>query len=130
MAALPLVQFDMFHRAEPAPPVATPAARASDPVTSHEAAEAITESGVRYGQQQRALAAVRCFPGRTSFELALATGIDRYELAKRLPEVRTTGLIFNPEDDGAPADPVTGKRPPFKRPCHVTGRNAIVWVPR
>lgn len=130
MAALPLVQFDMFAEAVQAPPVETPAARATDPVSSVEAAEQVTTSGVRFDQQRRALAAVRAFPGRTSHELAEAAGIDRYELARRLPEVRTAGLVFNPIDESLPADPLTGASNPLLKRCSVTGRRALVWLPK
>lgn len=130
MAAQPLVQFDMFPGAVQAPPVETPAARAADPVSSVEAAEQLTASGVRFDQQRRALAAVRAFPGLTSHELAERAGIERYELARRLSEVRTAGLIENPVDEQAPVDPTTGARPPLLKRCDVSGRRALVWVPK
>lgn len=111
------------------PRVATPAARRRDPETSHHAAEAITKEGVRADQQARALAAVNAYPDRTSFELAMLSGIDRFELGRRLPEVRTARLIHNPIDESRPPDPVTGEPWPFKRVCTVTGRLAMVWRP-
>lgn len=52
------------------PAVETPAARATDPETSHEAAEEITASGDRGSQQRAVLALVRWFPGSTAGELA------------------------------------------------------------
>lgn len=115
MAAHPLVQFD-FWPGMPAkvPAIETPAARASDPETSHKAAREITAAGVRQAQQQRALAAVRAFPHRTSQEIAEAAHLDRYELARRLPELRTAGLVENPRT---------------KR-CSVTGKTALTWAPK
>lgn len=123
-------QIDMFADL-PArrPNVATPAARKRDPETSHLAADALTDSGGRKEQQARAHAAVKAFPDRTSFELALLTGINRHELGRRLPEVRTAALVHNPIDESRPTDPVTGQPWPFKRVCSVSGRLAMVWRP-
>lgn len=56
---------------------ATPAARATDPVTSHEAAEHITESGTRASQQHLVLGAVERWPACTSAELAELMGAPR-----------------------------------------------------
>lgn len=52
------------------PRVETPAARSTDPETSHEAATAITGSGKRARQQRAIVALVRRYPGRTAGELA------------------------------------------------------------
>lgn len=93
--------------------VATPAARRTDPESSHQAAEIHTLSGKRAHQQDQAAAAVRQFPGRTSFELALCTDLDRYMLARRLPECETAGRV---------------RRGPM-RACTVTGRLAMEWLP-
>lgn len=67
----------------------TPRARATDPQTSHEAAEAIKASGELGRQQAAVLALVRRFPGRTSIELAALSErrFDRYQVARRLPEL-------------------------------------------
>jgi len=104
---------DLFTNVVPMRWVETPASRATDPVTSHLAAEQHTASGARAHQQRQALAAVRQFPGRTSFELAMVTDMDRYMLARRLPEVETAGEVVK----GHP-----------KR-CSVTGRQAVTWWP-
>ncbi|NID15008.1 MarR family transcriptional regulator [Luteibacter yeojuensis] len=93
--------------------VETPAARATDPMTSHLAAEQITASGKRGQQQAQAIAAVRAFPGMTSFELAMRTKLDRYMLARRLPECLTTGAVRKDEP----------------RTCSITGRLATTWFP-
>ena len=93
--------------------IATPAARRTDPESSHLAAEQHTRSGRRASQQDQAHAAVRAAPGRTSAELAAATGIDRYLLARRLPECETAGRV----------------RRSTMRICTVTGRLATTWVP-
>lgn len=92
-------------------PLATnPIARASDPVTSHLAAEHVTQSGIRSRQQHAVLAIVKLYPGRTSQELA-RYGIDRYALARRLPELDDAGLVRRGE----------------MRRCSVSGRQALTW---
>lgn len=93
--------------------VETPAARATDPSTSHKAAEEHTRSGKRGYQQAQAAAAVRAFPGCSSFELALKTDIDRYVLARRLPECETAGVVAR----GA------------TKICSVTGKTVLSWWP-
>lgn len=93
--------------------VETPAARRTDPESSHLAAEHVTRSGKRGLQQAQATAAVRSFPGCTSFELALKTDIDRYTLARRLPECVTAGTVRKGE----------------QRTCSITGRQALTWWP-
>lgn len=85
-------QLDLFDQPRPRA-VAMPAARRTDPESSHQAAEIHTLSGKRAHQQDQAAAAVRQFPGRTSFELALCTDLDRYMLARRLPECETAGRV-------------------------------------
>ncbi|WP_291774875.1 winged helix-turn-helix domain-containing protein [Luteibacter sp.] len=93
--------------------VETPAARRTDPKTSHLAADQITASGKRGQQQAQAIAAVRAFPGMTSFELAMRTNLDRYMLARRLPECVTAGSVRKDEP----------------RTCSITGRLATTWFP-
>lgn len=91
--------------------VETPAARSTDPESSHMAADDITRSGKRAHQQHQAVAAVRAKPGMTSFELALATGLDRFMLARRLPDCVTAGSVVK----GTP------------KKCTVTGKMALTW---
>lgn len=52
------------------PAIETPAARTTDPETSHEAAEGITASGVRSEQQIAVLRLVELYPGKTAGEIA------------------------------------------------------------
>ena len=107
-------QLDLFAASRARPRVvSTPAARRADPESSHQAAEIHTLSGKRGQQQDQAAAAVRQFPGRTSFELALATDLDRYMLARRLPECEVAGRV----------------RRGVQRACTVTGRLAMEWLP-
>ena len=93
--------------------VETPAARRTDPETSHEAAEVHTVSGKRAEQQAITVAAVRAFPGRTMQELAALTDNDRYMFGRRISECETAGLV---------------KRG-TKRVCKVTRRTAEAWWP-
>ena len=92
------------------PIVDTPRARRADPETSHEAAEAILDSG-ELGRQQRAvLAAVRRWPGLTSLELGARMEINRWAVARRLPEL----------------EPVHVRRGESRV---VNGRRHVTWFP-
>lgn len=91
----------------------TPAARNTDPVTSHLAADAITASGERGRQQQIVEATVFMFPGCTSAELARCCELDRFQIARRCPEVELAGRIQRGEP----------------RKCAVGHRKAITWFP-
>jgi hypothetical protein len=93
--------------------IETPAARATDPESSHLAAEQITRSGRRGQQLALTIASVRSFPGYTSQELAEKTGHDRYMLARRLPEAVIAGAVKK----GIIAE------------CSVTRRKALLWWP-
>lgn len=62
--------FDGHHRGTRTVSIQTPAARVSDPETSHEAAEGVTKSGMRSEQQLAVLRLVEWWPGRTAGELA------------------------------------------------------------
>jgi hypothetical protein len=98
----------------PIGPIETPAARNTDPHTSHEAAEAITASGEREQQQKRVALAVRLWPGRTSAEIAALMNEHRQMPARRLPELETAGWVTR------------GKA----RKCTYSNRNAITWWPK
>lgn len=89
-----------------------PRARATDPVSSHLAAEEVRDSG-RLGQQQAAvLAAVKRHPGLTSRELAVMMATDRYIVARRLPELEPVHV-----------------RKGDARKCRVGDRPAVTWWP-
>ena len=90
----------------------SPIARRSDPGTSHDAAEAMTASGRREGQQLEILALVRRHPKKTSAELAdLSPTLDRYQVARRLPELEHGGLVVKRNS----------------RKCSITGYEAHTW---
>lgn len=61
-------------------------AKTNDPITSVIAGEAI-ENGKADYQRLIALAAVKANPGLTSKELSRVCELDRYQLARRLPEI-------------------------------------------
>lgn len=88
-----------------------PIARTTDPESSHEAAEEITNTGARLKQLQVVLEAVRERPGCTSLELSTRIRLDRYAVARRLPELEHAGFI---------------RRGPI-RLCSVGGRKGITW---
>jgi len=60
-------------------------ARRRDPVTSHIAAEKITDSGKRQSQSDRVYAALKDHDGATSAEIGVIVG-DRHMAARRLPD--------------------------------------------
>lgn len=89
-----------------------PRARATDPETSHQAAEAIRRSGKLTRQQAAVPEAVRRFPGSTAVELARKAELDRYAVSRRLPELQ----------------PVHVRRGP-PRECTINGNPQSTWHP-
>jgi hypothetical protein len=89
----------------------SPVARDSDPVSSHLAAKEITGNGKRASQQRIALDAVLDHQGCTSLELSQTCALDRYQLARRLPELEEYGLV---------------EKGPI-RPCSIGKRPAVTW---
>lgn len=84
----------------------------NDPHTSALAAAEITSSGQRTSEKRKVLEALRAEPLHiTSMELAKRLGVDRYMVAKRLPDLACDGLV---ERCAA-------------RNCSVTKRKAITW---
>jgi len=89
-----------------------PIAANADPLTSHLAAAEITASGQRTSEKRKVLAALKEEPlNITSMELARRMNVDRYMVAKRLPDLAEDGLVQR-------CDP---------RNCSVTKRKAITW---
>lgn len=89
------------------------AARNTDPITSHEAAAHMAESGKQAFQQNLALLAVKACPGHASLEIAKLRGQCRLVLARRLPEIEEQNLVY---------------RGPSRK-CDVSGRRAATWYP-
>lgn len=104
-------QPDLF--AQPQRRIQTPVARHSDPFSSHAAAEHVTRSGKRQAWIERVTALVREHPGMTSMELAHISSLDRHDVAKRLPDAATAGMVQR------------GKQ----RKCSITGNRAMEWWP-
>jgi DNA-binding MarR family transcriptional regulator len=89
----------------------TPIVRRNDPESSKAVAREITESGLRTRQQAEVLRLVRAYPNSTSLELAQHGSLDRYAIARRLPELEQAGLV---------------KRGEMRR-CSVGARPALTW---
>jgi hypothetical protein len=92
---------------------AAPKARATDPVTSHEAAEQAERSGLIGKQQAEVLELVRSHSGCTSAELGELLGGHgaRFIVARRLPELERLGKVRRGE----------------KRTCRAHGTAAVTW---
>lgn len=91
---------------------ASPAARTTDPRTSHAAAEHVTASGMRQRHIDIVVRAVRKHKGLTSAELSEVCGLERHEVARRTADAEADGLIMK----GA------AKR-------QANGRRAVTWWP-
>ena len=91
-------------------------ARASDPETSRLAADELTRSGARSSQKGKVLWCLSHMHGpRTSAEVALIWLLDRYMVARRLPDLERDGLVVKHD----------------ARECAVSGRQAVTWgLPR
>ena len=105
------IRYDLFPAEPVVPRIETPAARRTDPRTSHEAAERVTQSGVRQNQARIVLAAVHMSPGLTSAELAERLSVNRQMPARRLPELKTAELV---------------EQGPIRK-CTIAGKNAVTW---
>ena len=81
--------------------------RATDPVTSKEAAEEHVESGRNETQRGVVLDILALMDGSTSDELAEAMKISRYIPARRLPELERDGKVRRGEPRKST---VTGRR--------------------
>ena len=89
----------------------SPIARASDPGTSHAAAEALTRSGGRVRQLDVVLRAVLAHPGLTGTELGDTTGMGQVPAVRRLSELKNRGMVVQ----GAPVG--------------LNGRRQVTWWP-
>ena len=75
------------------PNIQTPAARSTDPWTSHDAAEHVTKTGKRTRQQQQVLDLIREHPNCSSEELAGFGVLGYSQIARRISELVTGGFI-------------------------------------
>ena len=101
-----------MHCQPKTPNVMTPAARRTDPETSHAAEQYINESGLRCNQQRAVLELIRSHPNHTTQELAALGLLGRDEISRRAPELVTAGLV----EKG------------LARRCTRTGRSAQPWM--
>jgi len=93
-------------------PNSEPLAASGDPITSQLAGDSITASGKRDSDKLRVLNALRTYKMPvTSAELAADHGLDRYMVARRLPDLREDGL----------AEQLSARK------CKVNGRLAVTW---
>lgn len=67
--------------------------RKSDPLSSKAAATEVTTNGTAAKQAGEVLAVVRARPGITSMEIAGYCSLDRYQVARRLPELAVLGFV-------------------------------------
>ena len=86
-------------------------ARTTDPASSHLAAADVEASGAGARQARAVLAAVARWPGRTAREISDSTGLDRYAVSRRLPELEEAGEV---------------RRGAMRR-CQVGGRQSLTW---
>lgn len=70
-----------------------PRSRESDPRSSKRAESDMKRNGTIRGQALIVLQLVRDAPGRSSKELGTMGSLDRYAVARRLPELRDAGLV-------------------------------------
>lgn len=104
---------DLPARARPRKrPEATRLARRGQQ-TSLEAAEELVKVGDHARQMLAVQAALAARPGLTSLQLAAASGIDRYIVARRLPDLARMGRARKGETVRDPE----------------TGRSAVTWWP-
>lgn len=89
----------------------TALARNTDPSTSHAAADYVERTGIASTQRTKVMRALRQHPGTTSAELAAVAGLDRYIVARRLPELSERGLAEKA----------------LIRRCTVSGIAAVTW---
>lgn len=68
-------------------PLLHPVAHRNDPASSYRAGEAVHKSGRAFSQKLVVLAALRSHGPCSSKSLAEKTGLDRYMIARRLPEL-------------------------------------------
>lgn len=89
----------------------TSLARCSDPSSSRAAAAEVVSSGRRQKQMDVVLSLLAKRTNVTSAELAYHCGLDRYMVARRLPDLESLGLV---------------KRGAMRR-CSVGERRCVTW---
>ena len=102
---------------EATPLYGTGKARSADPDSSHHAARKMIDSGDMGRQAAIVLDVVKLFPHRTSAELAAHCKLDRYQVARRLPELEDQGLVLKVHHNGTL----------LMKHCSVTGSLSATW---
>ena len=92
----------------------TARARNTDPSSSHDAAAHVEKTRSAKNQCRRVLSALKGHPHRTSNELAVESGLDRYIVARRLPELKQRKLV---------------RQSSIKRNDMYSQRKAVTWWP-
>ncbi|GGA00273.1 hypothetical protein [Dyella caseinilytica] len=82
-----------FGRAPNVRRIETPISRANDPVSSHLAAEQITQTGKRQSHLELIVAAVYAHPGCTAGELTQYTGLTHVQIDRRTGDLRMSERI-------------------------------------
>lgn len=90
-----------------------PLAHRADPITSYSAGDRAVKSGRLRGQMKLVLMGVQRWPGKTSAELAILIGLNRYDTARRLPALQHRGLVRK----GSP------------RLCTACKNECVTWFP-
>ncbi len=93
--------------------------RRTDPLSSKQAEKEINGNGLRSRQQEVVFQTVRKYPNHTSKELCAITGINRYVLGRRLPEISVPV-------DSIYEEPWDVKRGPMRK-CNIGHRLALTW---
>lgn len=91
-----------------------PVSRRTDPSSSYRAEEEINRDGTRAKQQIEVLELIKRFPGYTTLELSRHSLLDRYQIARRAPELEGVGLV---------------KRVKNARLCLISRKLACTWYP-
>ena len=95
-----------------------PRARTTDARSSHEAAALVERTGTAKAQAQRVYTALLRYPNSTSMELSRSARIERYVVARRLPELAAAGRVerIEPTENTAP--------------CAISNKRVIRWCAR
>lgn len=97
-------------------------ARRSDPYSSEMADTAHKASGRRTCNLDRVLALLAVYPQHTTRELAMVSGLDRHEVARRTADLKRLGLAMH---SARPREDHAGGRPGVAWDLTNRGREAV-----
>ncbi|MHA2219167.1 MAG: MarR family transcriptional regulator [Candidatus Hodarchaeales archaeon] len=92
-------------------PIYYQVSRRDDPVSSHLAENEINRSGKRKTQLMTVYKCIQLFPGCTSKELTQFCIYDRYQIARRLADLKNIGVV---------------RQGPIRK-CRIGGRPSVTW---